>query len=721
MYNVILHNVLENESIYKCWVGSEISKMATIKDIAKKAGVSHGTVSNVLNKKGNVSADKIKKVERVAQELGYTLNRQAAGLRKGSLNLITVIIPYQCRERYDEFYSGMLLRAEEKEFDISLVYLTVRAELKKLLDRETAKMPHSIVLLGINPKEEEIKQVTEKVKIYIYNDVPDYQLENMEIWFYDAEKVVKEVREEIVNQNKSNNIFIVSNIFEQDSYWVNELNTQFPNKKIQKVFLDSSNRLSAYFELLNKATSNDTILFLDLYIAQNFLNVIGWSNIYEGNLPYIISFSPNQELHNPLIKYYEFNYKKDGYYLVTQMIRNKKKTINNLLPSYHFFNKNFVFNKKNKSSIRILTLESPMSDVMNQLTPIFEKESGIKVEIIQDSYLDLRNKIFQKNQKELKDFDLIRIDVAWLESIGETIFKPLEDNPQIKKINKSLINLPKEYTLIQGIQYGLPLDASMQILFYRKDLFDDLLIKRQFFEMYNHELKVPKTFKEFDEVSQYFSKSINSQSPIEYGHSYVQDNPDLLVSSVLPRINEKLKIHCSLSQTEILEETIEEYKKTEVYSHKLNNVFWSNVARNFANGLTAMEILYSNYAGDILISTEHFDKTDIGYSLIPGKKSLLGGGSIGISKETNKYKESIQFLEWLYSDEISQLITSLGGVLHNKRTNENIDIIEMYPWMRKMDEYFKNSNRLMLGNQQITYEKELQIGEYILEALKINK
>ncbi|MBZ4252004.1 LacI family DNA-binding transcriptional regulator, partial [Streptococcus pneumoniae] len=37
--------------------------MVTIKDIARVSGVSHGTVSNVLNKKGNVSAAKIKLVE----------------------------------------------------------------------------------------------------------------------------------------------------------------------------------------------------------------------------------------------------------------------------------------------------------------------------------------------------------------------------------------------------------------------------------------------------------------------------------------------------------------------------------------------------------------------------------------------------------------------------------------------------------------------------------
>ena len=43
--------------------------MPTIKDIAAKAGVSHGTVSNVLNKRGNGSAEKIQLGERIAKEM----------------------------------------------------------------------------------------------------------------------------------------------------------------------------------------------------------------------------------------------------------------------------------------------------------------------------------------------------------------------------------------------------------------------------------------------------------------------------------------------------------------------------------------------------------------------------------------------------------------------------------------------------------------------------
>ena len=54
--------------------------MATIKDIANLAGVSHGTVSNVLNKKGNVSVQKINLVENAVRQLGFKSNVQAKQL-----------------------------------------------------------------------------------------------------------------------------------------------------------------------------------------------------------------------------------------------------------------------------------------------------------------------------------------------------------------------------------------------------------------------------------------------------------------------------------------------------------------------------------------------------------------------------------------------------------------------------------------------------------------
>ncbi len=56
--------------------------MTTIKDIAKAAGVAQGTVSNVLNGKGNVSSEKIRQVMDAASALGYVPNERAKLLRK---------------------------------------------------------------------------------------------------------------------------------------------------------------------------------------------------------------------------------------------------------------------------------------------------------------------------------------------------------------------------------------------------------------------------------------------------------------------------------------------------------------------------------------------------------------------------------------------------------------------------------------------------------------
>ena len=81
--------------------------MATIKDIAALAGVSHGTVSNVLNGRGNVSVEKITLVENAARQLGYTINAQARQLRKGTSKRVGVIVPRIGIKRYQDLYLGI--------------------------------------------------------------------------------------------------------------------------------------------------------------------------------------------------------------------------------------------------------------------------------------------------------------------------------------------------------------------------------------------------------------------------------------------------------------------------------------------------------------------------------------------------------------------------------------------------------------------------------------
>ena len=87
--------------------------MATIIDVARMAGVSQGTASNVLNGKGNVSSEKIKAVEEAAKKLGYTINERAKMLRKGSGNIICVIVPsmehggiWKHEQRHGEYDTG---------------------------------------------------------------------------------------------------------------------------------------------------------------------------------------------------------------------------------------------------------------------------------------------------------------------------------------------------------------------------------------------------------------------------------------------------------------------------------------------------------------------------------------------------------------------------------------------------------------------------------------
>ncbi len=85
--------------------------MATIKDVAAKAGVSTTTVSRILNDYSPVNRETKKRVLRVMEELNYRPSSLAQGMRRQRSRTIGVIIPTYTNYWYADFLNYIELEA----------------------------------------------------------------------------------------------------------------------------------------------------------------------------------------------------------------------------------------------------------------------------------------------------------------------------------------------------------------------------------------------------------------------------------------------------------------------------------------------------------------------------------------------------------------------------------------------------------------------------------
>ncbi len=101
------------------------NKNYTIKDIARMAGVSAGTVDRVLHERGDVSPASREKVRRVLDEIDYQPNMFAIGLARKKRYRFVCLIPYYIEHNYWHSVAEGIERAsrEFEPFNVSLSYL----------------------------------------------------------------------------------------------------------------------------------------------------------------------------------------------------------------------------------------------------------------------------------------------------------------------------------------------------------------------------------------------------------------------------------------------------------------------------------------------------------------------------------------------------------------------------------------------------------------------
>lgn len=87
--------------------------MATMKDVARRAGVSIATVSATISGSAYVSPELKARVQAAIEELGYARNSMASGLKRGTSSLIGLIVPDITNPFFTEFVHSIQRRARE--------------------------------------------------------------------------------------------------------------------------------------------------------------------------------------------------------------------------------------------------------------------------------------------------------------------------------------------------------------------------------------------------------------------------------------------------------------------------------------------------------------------------------------------------------------------------------------------------------------------------------
>ena len=697
--------------------------MVTILDIAKAAGVSHGTVSNVLNGKGNVSSKKMEQVLKAAEELGYNLNNNAKLLRSGKSQTITMILPTLSMYEYAVFYESALKEAGARDYQVKLYCTNDNPIKEKEIIKEIIKeRPSGIITVSsLDDANEYYQQLTiNQSDIVFINRNLKHAVEFVS---FDFKKVGKDIAHFLNKQDVKTTI----GIFTDEDKYSNEsdfISSFIKNIHTKNFEICQSNMAHEYenaFKMIQNHSSFDVIITTNVTKAEKIIKAYHYGTTKP--LPKIIAIAPFKNTYSNEMLFYYQDYGYLGESIVKKMILNihlKEKSHSKQYNNIGFLSEQNNYHQYD-SDIHLLTIESPTTEALMKIIPHFEKNTNIRVHLHIKKY----NEVFDiiRDHEKWKRYDLIRLDVVAFSWYGQKIFQSLQGLDE--KLDQSLENLPyfiKEYYAnINDMTYAFPFDISIQMLFYRKDIFENEIVKRKYFEKTKSELRIPVNFEKYNEILDFFNEGDSGLAKEVSGAAMITGNAGTIAAEYLLRYYSLKGSLINHSEIELDDDIAKQALKLLVENYRNSNViesnWWGEEVKSFVDGKSAMVIGFMNH---LSIVSQSNIKDSIGIANVPGDTPLLGGGILGITKKTNQLQESIEFLNWINTNEISEQITLLGGNTATYFLSNSSIVQTMYPWLNKAKKIImkgKRENTFENGQSIDIKQAEEIIGKHILQLL----
>ena len=696
--------------------------MPTIKDIAREAGVSHGTVSNVINGRGNVSVEKIQLVWQAAEKLGYKVNTKAQSLRQGKDRAIAVLLPGIEDPRYAAIYEVFQSEFVQRGYSVQLystrsMETTERAMLSDALNaRVSAVISSSCLPDAVSRYRAETPDLP---LVFLQRTGPAYA--DVMYAGFDPERAGREIGQ-YLRQHRAARIglFTETASMPDPSLFLQGFRAVYPETDPSVTVVDCPNHQTDLraFEFFEPDTAYDYIVCTDCRREAALRAAVAYAS--RQACPRFITQSIRSALTDPNTLVYELDYKRLAHRIVKALCSRLDEETP-LPPQLHMENSGFrtpvSIPALSEQCLRMLTMASPSTAALSRLLPYLEKSTGIHLEL---TVLPSLRDVYDVIQTPARSrYDLIRMDVAWMDELAERLFRPLDQIPfdWDKLLSQAVPELGDNYTTSRGVRYCVPYDPSTQLMFYRRDLFTDPTYKRMYFETFRKELEVPHTFEEYNRIAEFFTRSRNPGSPVQYGSAVAVGNVVMSPSEFMPRLFEAggdlldSRGRITINTPEALG-ALKNYQETYACSDRTVHDVWKNVLEGFADGSAAMTVVFINYASHILNSKMSSITGKLGFAPVPGGIPLLGGGVVGITRDCAHPETACAFLSWLYSDLVAPVFTTLGGLSPCRSAYGNRDINERYPWLSTARRSFPRAHRRGSSNYYSNFS-ELQLEDIL--------
>jgi len=344
---------------------------------------------------------------------------------------------------------------------------------------------------------------------------------------------------------------------------------------------------------------------------------------------------------------------------------------------------------KDVKDLTIFLSPGPTEDAVKKLIPDYEKATGITINVVDAPYDAAHQKQLLSFKSGRGAYDIVQFDNPFLAVYAsQKVLAPLDDRLASSKLfdPTDFVQPLLDYGKFNGVTYGLDLSTEPFLMWYRKDIYEDL------------GLTIPATWDEY-----YANAQAIQDSGTAAGQIIANANPvnswwwlqllwsfggDLTDASGAPTVNTPQ----AQQATDYMVKLLEVSPESAISSNG------DDATSLFITQNVGQMINYSGYYPTITDPAQSKFVEQIGYASVPGATTdivQLTGWNIGIPADSKKQDAAWAFLEWLIGkDGTKRLIAAGGAAIGRNSVAADEALTTQYPYLKLLVPAAQSGRRL---------------------------